>query len=391
MEVCGKTWRDLSNKNPRYIQLQGGTRSGKTWTTIQWLVMEAYKSPKALTIRMFRKYRTTAKDTIVADLERILYLVGRKYKVNRTDSTYYIGKSKICIDGCDNPQKLRGLFQDIAYLNEANELLLDDFDQINFRTTEFIIMDYNPSMRYHWLYDQYNQQAANVVKYVSTYLDNPFLDDPQIRAIESYQVTNPAKWRVYGLGETVTAEETIYPLWETFTEWPDRCKDRVFGLDFGMTVPSALVEASVSDMYMHVQEHLYQTNLSTSELIQRIKPIVGRAIVYCDAAEPDRIKELVGAGINAQKGIKDVNAGIAYIQGKQIRVHNGSHNLQDEFKGYSYRRSKATNEIMDEPVKANDHLLDAMRYAVYTHWGRPRGFKTGANPRNEIGAGGRID
>jgi phage terminase large subunit len=391
IDVVNKTYNDLLSINRRFNQFQGGTRSGKTWTILQYIAVMCYSSAVPIVWRVFRKYSATHSKSTIPDFEAILINIGLAYKANKTEKIYTLGKSLVCFDGCDDPQKLRGVTQDYSYINEGNELTEEDFNQINFRTRQYLILDFNPSMLYHWIYQLREQQPNDVTVYYSTFRDNPFLGDEQRKAILALKQTNPAKWQVYGLGEKATAEETIYPIWEVFSEWPDRCKDRVFGLDFGMTVPSALVEASIADMYLYTQEHLYKTNLSTSELIQLIKPIVGRSIVYCDAAEPDRIKELLGAGINAMKGIKDVNAGIAYVQGKQIRVHNGSHNLQNEFKGYSYRRSKATNEIMDEPVKANDHALDAMRYAVYTHWGRPRAFKTGANPRNEIGSGGRID
>lgn len=369
MKVAGKTWNDLHSLNKRFNQFQGGTRSAKTYTTLQYIVTQCYSSKMPIVWRVFRKYAATHIKSTIPDFEAILADTGLPYKVNKTEKAYTLGKCLVCFDGCDDPQKLRGVTQDYAYINEANELTEEDFSQINFRTRFYLVMDFNPSMLHHWLYQLRAQQPDDVAVYYSTFRDNPFLGEEQRKAILALQHTNPARWRVYGLGEKASAEETIYPIWEPFTDWPDRCKDRVFGLDFGMTVPTALVEVSVADLELYAQEHLYETNVTTSQLIARIKPIVGNKTVYCDAAEPDRIAELQAAGINATRGRKDVQAGIAYVQGKAIRIHSHSLKLQAEIAGYSWQRNRATNQLMDEVVKTNDHALDALRYAAYTHWG----------------------
>jgi phage terminase large subunit len=306
--------------------------------------------------------------------------IGLPFSSNKTEKVYTIGTSLVCFDGCDDPQKLRGVTQDYAYINEANELTEEDFSQINFRTRNYLLMDFNPSMLHHWLYQLRSQQPEDVEVFYSTFRDNPFLGVEQRRAILALKTTNPARWRVYGLGEKATAEETIYPLWEPFTIWPDRCKDRVFGLDFGMTVPTGLVEVGVVENELYACEWLYESGITTSQLIQRIKPIVGSKTVYCDAAEPDRIAELQAAGINATKGKKDVQAGISFVQGKAIYINSGSINLQNEINGYCWQRNRATNQLLEEPVKSNDHALDAMRYGAYTHWG----------VRMETKGGGRI-
>ena len=377
IEAVQKTWADLEGLSHRFNQFQGGTRSGKTYTILQHIAVGCYTSPTPLVWRIFRKYSATHIKSTIPDFEAILAAIGIPYKANRTDKTYTLGKSMVCFDGCDDPQKLRGVTQDYAYINEANELTEEDFNQINFRTRKHLIMDFNPSMLHHWLYQLRSQQPDDVAVYYSTFRDNPFLGAEQRRTILALKHTNPARWRVYGLGEKASAEETIYPLWEPFTFWPDRCKDRVFGLDFGMTVPTALVEVGVADNELYAQEHLYETNVTTNQLVSRIKPVVGNATVYCDAAEPDRIRELQAAGINAIKGRKDVEAGISYVQGKAILIHAHSTHLQAEINGYSWQRNRATNQLLDVPVKTNDHALDALRYAAYTHWGHPLKTKLG--------------
>jgi phage terminase large subunit len=381
VDVVPKTFRDLQRLAHRFNQFQGGTRSGKTYTILQFIAIMCYTSAVPIVWRAFRKYSATHSKSTIPDFEAILISMAIPFKVNKTDKVYTLGKSLVCFDGCDDPQKLRGVTQDYAYINEANELTEEDFSQINFRTRQYLVLDFNPSMLHHWIYQLRTQQPDDVAVYYSTFRDNPFLGEEQRRAILALKHTNPARWRVYGLGEKATAEESIYPLWEPFTFWPDRCKDRVFGLDFGMTVPTALVEVSVADNELYAQQHLYETNVTTSQLIARIRNVVGKATVYCDAAEPDRIAELQAAGINATKGRKDVQAGISYVQGKAIRIHATSNNLQSEINGYAWQRNRATNQLLDEPVKTNDHALDALRYAAYTHWGIQTKTKSGHNAR----------
>jgi phage terminase large subunit len=340
------------------------------------MVLAVLASQNTLVIDIFRRYSATHDNSTVPDFIVILHLLRIKYTYNKTTKVFSIGTSTVRFVGADDVAKLHGAQRDIAFINEATELTLAQFNQINQRTSQRIILDFNPWAKSHWVYTIPDLYPNDHLFFRTTYKDNPALSPEQVKAIEAYQINDPAMWRVYGLGERITPEELIYPNATTCTVMPDG--ETVYGVDFGSSSPTAVVRVTRVADAIYVQELVYERNMATADLIERCKELVGkRATIYCDAAEPDRIREMVSAGLQARAAIKDVEAGIGYVKGlRLLTLYDASDdpvvgkNLLMEVDSYSWQRNRQTGVIMDVPVKANDHLLDAMRYAVYTHWGR---------------------
>lgn len=367
----GVNYEYVDQATGKFTLLQGGTRSGKTYSVLQWIVVQALT--RAVTIDIFRKYGATHTNSLLRDWERILADLQIPHTVNKTERSYKIGQSTITFCGADDPQKLRGAGRDIAYLNEANELTQEDFMQIDFRTTQRVIMDFNPSMMRHWLYDLAKGPKADQVSfYKSTYRDNLFLSPQIIRSIEDLQFTNPAKWKVYGEGEAATAEEIIYPLFEVYDIEPDDQRiEWVVGLDFGFKAPSACVMVGRWANRLYIKELFYKEELTTAQIGQFLKDRVGGSMpIYADAAEPDRIAELQSMGLNVTRANKDVEAGIAFIHQFSLFIQKNSVNVLNEVQSYSWQKH-ADGSLLDKPLKKFDHSMDAMRYAAYTHWGHP--------------------
>lgn len=369
--LTSATFHQLYNRK-RYSLHQGGTRSGKTYGILQGLLLMAIERP--LTIDVYRKFSRTHDKGALPDFQKILAETNAKYTYNAVAKTYAIGESVIRFGGADEIAKLRGPQRDIAFLNEATEFTIDAFDEINQRTKERVIMDFNPWAKSHWLYQMKARYPGEVAFYKTTYKDNSALSQAQIRAIEAYQKNDPEKWAIYGLGERVIPQELIYRHYVHISQAPEGHK--VYGIDFGSTSPTAMVEVTFSNDAMYIRECLYERNLSTADMVAKVKAIVGSSVVWCDAAEPDRIKELQANGVQARAASKDVQAGIGAVKNYPLYLVVGEgigDNLVKEIDSYSWRRNVQTGMLMDEVVKHDDHLMDAMRYAIYNEWGKTKG------------------
>ena len=172
---------------------------------------------------------------------------------NKTENTYILNNTLIEFFSIDDAQKRRGTKRDILFINEANELAWEDFFQLNIRTTQNVIMDFNPSEQF-WFNDQI-QNRDDITIIHSTYLDNPFLNEDQINEIERLQQTDKQYWTVYGLGEFAGAFDTVFNYILTDTIPTDSAKFIGFGLDFGFTNdPTALVEVWKQDNSLFLNE-----------------------------------------------------------------------------------------------------------------------------------------
>jgi len=222
-----------------------------------------------------------------------------------------------------------------------------------------------------WVYDVADKETNLLIH--STYKDNPFLPIEQVAEIESLKDADENLWKVFGLGERGKSSEIIYTHWRQ-GQFPDEC-ETVYGLDFGYSVPTALVKVGFYEKQTFVKEMLYETKLTTTDLIERLKVLnIKRSDeVYCDAAEPKTIEELVRAGYNAKPAEKDVYAGIQKVKSQPLIVTPDSTNLIKEIRSYKWKVDKDGKVHADEqPVKMWDHLCDAMRYAIYTKLNKPK-------------------
>lgn len=222
-----------------------------------------------------------------------------------------------------------------------------------------------------WVYDVADKEGNILIH--STYKNNPFLPKEQVEEIESLKDADENLWKVFGLGERGKSQEIIYTHWRT-GQFPDGC-EVCYGLDFGYSVPTALVKVGFKENQTYVQEMLYETKLTTTDLIERLKVLnIQRADeIFCDNAEPKTIEELVRAGFNAKPAEKDVYAGIQKVKSQPLNITPDSSNLIKEIKSYKWKVDKDGKVHPDEsPVKIWDHLCDAMRYAIFTKLNKPK-------------------
>lgn len=278
----------------------------------------------------------------------------------RTEQVYnYPNGSYIEFFSSDNNLKVRGPGRDILFFNEANLTDFDTFTQLMLRTRKAIFIDFNPADEFHWIYDNIlTRPDCYFIK--STYLDNPFLPNEQIKEIENLKNVDSNFWRIYGEGERGHSEGVIYTHWQAYTG--DKVGDRTsYGLDFGYNNPTSLVKVTESDEGLYWKEEIYQSHLTNSDLIPMVKQIVKPGeIVICDSAEPARIEELKRAGIKAIPAVKNVKERIDFVKSRKLFIHSGSANLLKEIKSYKYMdQGKRLGNEPEVPLKLNDHAVDA--------------------------------
>lgn len=354
--------RKAFDKGYRIIVNQGGTRSGKTFSLTQYLIYLAFTARYSISVCSIafphlRKGAMRDWRKIMEDFK--LYDPANHMKTEQM-YTYPTG-SYIEFFSVDNQMKVRGPGRDILFINEANIINYETFRQLLLRTKKAIFIDYNPADEFHWLYDKVlTRPDCYFIK--STYKDNPFLPKEQVNEIESYREADPNFWRIYGEGERGHSEGIIYTHWQTTATIPDGFT--CYGLDFGYNNPTSLVRVSEVDKALYWREEIYQSHLTTQDLIGLLKQIVKNETIYCDSAEPDRIEELKRAGFRAVAANKDVKSGIDFVKSRKLYIHQGSVNLLKEIKSYKYKpKGLNSANIPEEPLKLNDHAMDAARYA----------------------------
>ena len=187
---------------------------------------------------------------------------------NKSSSEYILNNNLIEFISVDQPQKIRGRKRDLLFINEANELEYEDWQQLIFRTSDKIVLDYNPSDEYHWIYDKVLTRE-DVEFYKTTYNDNPFLDRSIVKEIERLKDTDEQYWQIYGLGEKGTSKATIFNYHEC-NKIPEDAEFVSYGADAGYTNdPSTLVSVYKKEHNLYIKEHLYRTMMTTKDLSDR--------------------------------------------------------------------------------------------------------------------------
>ena len=363
--VFAKNWQALQDKK-RIIVNEGGTGSSKTYSLAQVFLLLLLQG-KGNVLTVARKTMPSLRATAMRDFFGILKKEGIYNPTNhdKTNNTYSYKSNMIEFLSVDDPARVRSRRRNFLWMNEANEFELEDWRQLSMRTNDSIFIDYNPSHQFHWLYDEIlPREDCHLI--TSTYKDNPFLPPEVVREIEHYRNIDENYWRVYGLGLRGKTEATIYKNWTYCDKLPEG--DAIYGLDFGYNDPTALVKVVLRDEGYYVEERLYSQHLTNSQLIEKLKVlnIPRQKEIYCDNAEPQRIAEIQNAGFWALPADKAVNKGIDTVNSRTLFLTKGSFNLISEIKKYSWKQKDG--KILEDPVKVNDHLIDAMRYAIHSHY-----------------------
>ena len=364
----------LNNLSKKILVEQGGTRSGKTYNILLWIIFNYCNANTGKTVTICRKTFPAVRGTVMRDFFEILKEYDLYFEELHSKSTneYFINGNRLEFISLDQPQKIRGRKRDLLFINECNELNYEDFQQLIFRTIDNIILDFNPSDEFHWIHDKVLIRE-DVEFYQTSYKDNPFLPQTLIDEIERLRDTDENYWRVYGLGERGQSRSLVYNF-KTTKDIPATAKLLGRGLDFGFSNDStAVVETYVEGNNMYVRELLYRTGMTNQDIARELERIGldRRDEIWADSAEPKSIEEIYRMGWNIKKTFKGaINIGIDMVRRHNLYVTEDSVNTIKELRNYKYVEDKNGN-LTNKPIDLFNHSLDALRYSIVNKLSRP--------------------
>lgn len=353
--------------NSRIRAIAGGTSASKTISVLLYLINAAQTDKTPTLTSIVSESMPHLKRGAIRDFLNIME-THRYYKEdlwNRTDFTYtFETGSKIEFFSADQPTKVRGPRRDRLFINEANNVAFEAFNQLEVRTREFIFLDWNPLAEY-WFYTDI-QKRSDVQFITLTYKDNEALD-PRIVASIEQRKDNISWWRVYALGQLGAVESRIYKDWAFIDAIPHEARLERYGVDFGFSNdPTAIVGLYRYNGGYIVDEIMYLKGQSNKQIADTLLNLP-KALVIADSAEPKSIAEIRSYGINilpAQKGQGSINQGIQYVQDQKISVTKQSINLIKEYRNYLWFTDK-DGKILNEPdPRCENHCLDGIRYSL---------------------------
>lgn len=366
---------DLNYDKYNTIVNQGGTRSGKTYNTLIFLITKAQEIP-AFAISVVSQSLPHLKKGAIRDFLQIMQHYGL-YENNRWNKTDYIytfaNNSYLEFFSADNDGKVRGPSRDLLFVNEANTIGYEIYRQLLIRTRGKVIIDFNPVEPEHWIYDNVIPEKDTKLL-ISTYKDNlAYLPEKQVNLIlrEGEKDENFKRVFVDGKRGAYIKGQVFKEKWRRISD--DKLPDyeKFYGLDFGYSQdPCACVQIQKHNSNLYLHEIMYEPELTNRMIAGRLKQAgITDEPIYCDSAEPKSIDELKYFGINAKPAVKgpdSINAGIKKIREHIIYYTGTSKNLEREKLFYKYALDKE-DKPTNKPVDTFNHLMDAVRYGLMTH------------------------
>ena len=353
--------------NKRIRIIQGGTSAGKTISVVQDLIDRAQRDKVPTLTSIVSESFPHLKRGVMRDFLMIMqeHNYYKENNWNKTDYTYtYESGSKIEFFSADQPSKVRGPRRDRLFLNEANNVPYEAFDQLEVRTKELIYIDYNPTNEF-WVYDQIIGKRDDYEHITLTYVDNEGLSKEIVASIEQRK-DNKSWWQVYGLGQLGEVEGKIYKDWAIIDEIPHEARLERYGLDFGYSNdPTSIVAIYRYNGGFILDEITHQKELSNKQIAD-IFNNQEKALVIADSAEPKSIDEIMRYGVNIQgalKGQGSVNQGIQFVQDQRISMTKRSTNVIKAYRNYMWKIDK-DGKILNDPDHFLSDAMDSVRYGL---------------------------
>lgn len=357
----------ISALTKRIRAVQGGSSASKTISILLYLIAKAQTDKQKTLTSIVSESIPHLKRGAMRDFKNIMQEHGywRDALWNATDSIYtFETGSQIEFFSTDNGDKLRGARRDRLFINEANNVTFEAFEQLDIRTKEFVYLDWNPSTEY-WFYTEVKDKRDDVEHIILTYKDNEALDPQIVHALESRK-ERKNWWQVYGLGLLGEVEGRIYTNWQIIDDIPHEARLERYGLDFGYTNdPTAIVSVYYYNGGYILDEITYTHGLSNKQIVDIFKGIT-QSVIIADSAEPKSIDEIRSYGLSVlptKKGADSVRQGIQMVQFQKISVTKRSVNLIKEYRNYLWKVDN-DGKILNIPEGGDDHLLDSVRYAI---------------------------
>lgn len=399
MEITIKSnpvFKPVHRSRKRYVVMKGSAGSGKSVDTAQMYILRLMQD-KGRNLVCVRKSDVTNRDSTFSELVGAVERMGvsSAWKITQSPlSLTCANGNKIIFRGM-NDSKQREKLKSITFshgkltdvwIEEATELVQSDLEIIDDRLRGElpeglfyqIKMTFNPVSSSHWLKKAFfDYKDENTLTHHSTYLDNRFCDEAYKERMLRRKAVDPEGYRIYGLGEWGEVGGLIFSNYviEDFNTSRERFDAMAIGQDFGFNHANAILTIGYKDGEIYICSEIYVYEKDTTEIIPLAKGRLDRNLVmWCDSAEPDRIKMWLKAGYKARAVVKNpnsVNAQIDWLKGRKIHIHPSCVNTIKEIQQWRWRLDERTNEYMDEPVNAFDDAMAALRYGVES-WRKDR-------------------
>ena len=368
--------QDAIIRTERFVSSCGGTRSGKTFASLQCLFELAVQDEVPTITSIVSETFPHLKRGAIRDFQIVLGDYWDEKCWSKGESIYRLPNGAIIeFFSADSPAKVHGPARDRLFLNEVQSIPYEIARQLFVRTRGLILLDYNPTHSF-WANEQIELRPECVTIH-STYRDNSFLTKEQVAEIEANQ-GDRNWWQVYGEGKVGTLDGLIYTFAQV-DEMPDGEGLREsWGVDFGFTHdPTAIVRvlADTGRKAVYVDEIAYSTGMVNSDIAEVLR---GRGVprwvhVWADAAEPKSIAEIgAESGCNILPCDKSapvrsdrLKFQLLWMQGWQLFVTKRSLNLIRELRNYTWAKDR-DGKLTDQPIDVFNHALDAMRYALFS-------------------------
>lgn len=376
-----KAFKEAHETKKRYRILMGGAGSGKSYFVGQEIIlgMMGNANHKWLIVRKTGK---SLKYSVYELLSQLIsdYDLMQYFTVNKTDlSIQCVTGAKIIMSGLDDVEKLKSITGiNRIWVEEASEITESDFNQLDLRMrgqSEIgyqMTLTFNPISELHWIKKKFfDLGVSEAYTSKTTYKDNPFLDDAYLRKLERLEEEDYQYYRIYALGEWGSIGNLIYTNWEKADLSKERNEfDNYFnGVDWGFAEdPFAFIRLHYDKARktIYITDEIYRRGVHNDEIVGEVIELAGKEVVTCDSAEPKSVADFKRMGVNskgAKKGKGSVEHGIKFLQGNKIIVDSSCINTIAELTAYKWREDKDGN-IMPKPVDKNNHILDALRYAL---------------------------
>ena len=368
---------DVVQQDKRYIFLRGSSRSSKTISALQMIVVEALKNPKT-TITIARETQVSLRHTILPDFKFVMEEIGLWdsgiFQKQEFVYTFSNGSVVRFIGLDDSTGKLKGFKSDIILIDEVNTIEKNSYIQMDIRCSRYIMSLYNPEIPIDWWGLEYESKDNGIMLH-STWRMNSFLDERTIQAIKELIDIDPDMAKIYGEGLIVEPREKIFTQPETYTQLPNHIREKYYAIDFGFSNDEcAVVEVNVDNRTLYVKQVLYQLGLTNEDLAFRLKDLgIDRSVnIVADSAEPKSIEELKRQGLNVRPVNKtSILYGIQKMKQFRIVLHEESVDLISEFSNYKFKKDR-TGAITNTTT-GKDHGIDALKYAVVQFLDKPKG------------------
>lgn len=370
----------------RFLVLVGGAGSGKSHFIAQYFIVRilaAISRGIKHNILALRKTSPSVRYSVFALFKHYITEWGLRSLVDIKESTMeinWMGGSRIRCTGMDDPEKIKS-FEGLtsAWPEETTEFHPMDITQLNLRlrgksrTKKQIVCSFNPIDQNSFLNDRFfendrpklNDPTATVMH--STYEDNDFLNDPEyVAELESLKEQDMNLWNIYGAGLWGVLKNLIYNNYDIIADedWPEFFDEIFYGMDFGYAKETALIEIGIRDDEVYERELIYKRKMQNADRIETLRALEvdPNSEIFADPSEPEFIDEIHDAGFNIKPANNKVSAGLNTVNTKHAKILASSLNLLNEKKKYMRKEDKDGN-VLEDPVKAFDHLMDAERYA----------------------------